>query len=112
MIKFRNYQTNIISEGIEILNTHRFLYLAMEVRTGKTLISLGICEGMGIKNVLFITKKKAISSIEKDYNSYNPSFNLEVINYESLHKMKQTGWDVIICDEAHGMGAFPKRNKR
>jgi SNF2 family DNA or RNA helicase len=112
MIKFRNYQTTIINEGIEILNTHRFLYLAMEVRTGKTLISLGACEGLGVKNVLFITKKKAISSIEKDYNSYNPSFNLTVINYESLHKMKQTGWDVVICDEAHGMGAFPKPSGR
>jgi len=42
----------------------------------------------------------------------NPSYNIFVINYESLHKIKQRGWDAIVCDEAHSMGAFPKPNKR
>jgi SNF2 family DNA or RNA helicase len=112
MIKFREYQSAIIQQGTSILKTHRFLYLAMEVRTGKTLTSLGICSNLNIKNVLFITKKKAISSIEKDYELLNPSYDLTVINYESLHKMKQTGWDIVICDEAHGMGAFPKPSGR
>ena len=63
-------------------------------------------------SVLFITKKKAISSIEKDYLLLNPKFKLTVINYESLHKVNQKGWDVVICDEAHGMGAFPKPSGR
>ncbi len=112
MIKFRDYQKDIISKGLGIIKTNRFLYLAMEVRTGKTLTSLGICDKMDIKNVLFITKKKAIPSIESDYELLCPNFNLTVINYESLHKIKQTGWDVIICDEAHGMGAFPKPSGR
>ena len=31
----------------------------MEVRTGKTLTSLSICNELNINNVLFITKKKA-----------------------------------------------------
>ena len=61
---------------------------------------------------MFITKKKAISSIENDYNLLAPDFYLEVINYESLHKIKKRGWDVIIADEAHSMGAFPKPSKR
>ena len=112
MIEFRDYQKNIISQGVGILKQHRFLYLAMEVRTGKTLISLGICNKIDIKKVLFITKKKAISSIQNDYELYNPKFEIEVINYESLHKIRQTGWDVVICDEAHGMGAFPKPTGR
>ena len=42
----------------------------------------------------------------------NPSFNIVVTNYESLHKVNPSGWDVVICDEAHGMGAFPKPSKR
>ncbi len=112
MIEFRDYQKDIIARGIGILKPHRFLYLAMEVRTGKTLTSLGICDKLQVKKVLFITKKKAISSIEKDYELLIPDFELVVINYESLHKIKQTGWDVIICDEAHGMGAFPKPSGR
>ena len=53
MIEFRDYQKDIISRGIGILKPHRFLYLAMEVRTGKTLTSLGICDQLQeIKNVL------------------------------------------------------------
>lgn len=112
MITFRDYQKNIISDGVGIIKKNRFLYLAMEVRTGKTLTSLGICDEIEAKKVLFITKKKAISSIQNDYELLHPSFELEVINYESLHKVRQTGWDVVICDEAHGMGAFPKPSGR
>lgn len=111
--QFRDYQADIIHKGYEILSKYRFLYLAMEVRTGKTLTSLGIAELCGIKNVLFITKKKAISSIEADYSALKPTYSLSVINYESLHLvMSDKKWDMIICDEAHSMGAFPKPSQR
>ena len=60
MIEFRDYQKNIISQGTEILKDKGFLYLAMEVRTGKTLTSLGIADQMEVEHVLFLTKKKAI----------------------------------------------------
>ena len=112
MIEFRKYQKDIISKGTDIIRSHRFLYLAMEVRTGKTLTSLGICQSLDVKSVLFITKKKAISSIQNDYDLLNPAFNIVVTNYESLHKVNPSGWDVVICDEAHGMGAFPKPSGR
>ena len=87
MIEFRDYQESIIHQGVGVINKHRFLYLAMEVRTGKTLTSLGICQELGVNNVLFITKKKAISSIESDYELLNPGFRLTVINYESLKSL-------------------------
>jgi len=112
MIQFRDYQTDIIDRGTEIIKQSGLLYLAMEVRTGKTLTSLGIAEKISSSNVLFITKKKAISSIQYDYDMLGPSYNLTVINYESLHKIPNTKWDLIICDEAHSMGAFPKPSKR
>jgi len=112
MIEFRDYQEDIISRGTSILQEHRFLYLAMEVRTGKTLTSLGICSKLKLKNVLFVTKKKAISSIESDYQLLNPNFKLTIINYESMHKLDKKGWDLIVADEAHGMGAFPKPSGR
>jgi hypothetical protein len=112
-IKFRDYQEEIISKGTQILMQHGFLYLAMEVRTGKTLTSMGISQLIGCENVLFITKKKAISSIENDFNLLRPDYNLVVINYESLHKVDSSiKFDVIICDEAHSMGAYPKPSKR
>lgn len=112
MIEFRDYQEDIISKGTDILCAHKFLYLAMEVRTGKTLTSLGILNKLQVNNVLFVTKKKAISSIQSDYNLLSPSFHFTVINYESLHKVNQLGWDAIVLDEAHGMGAFPKPSGR
>ena len=111
-IQFRDYQYDIIKQGADIIRKHGFLYLAMEVRTGKTLTSLGIAGSIGSKNVLFLTKKKAISSIENDYKALAPFYNLTVINYESIHTIPDTKWDLIICDEAHSMGAFAKPSKR
>jgi len=112
-VEFRDYQKDIISSGCTILKAHHFLYLAMEVRTGKTLTSLGIAEALMFEHVLFVTKKKAIGSIEEDYAMLNPSYKITVINYESLHTvMDDEMWDLIILDEAHGLGAFAKPSER
>ena len=111
-MKLRPYQESIIDAGCKILLNNKFVYLAMEVRTGKTLTSLGIADKVKAKNVLFVTKKKAISSIEDDFHLLKPSFDLTTINYESLHKLPKIKWDVIVCDESHSMGAFPKPSKR
>lgn len=110
--KLRDYQEDIIVKGTDIAKKHGFVYLAMEVRCGKTLTSLGIANNLEAKNVLFVTKKKAISSIENDYKLLNPNYDIHVINYESLHKIPSKEWDVIILDEAHSMGAFPKPSNR
>jgi hypothetical protein len=110
-MKLRDYQEEIISKGIDVIGEHGFVYLAMEVRTGKTLTSLGIAKEMGANRVLFITKKKAISSIESDYKLLKPKFTLDVINYESLHKIEGS-FDLVVLDEAHSLGAFPKPSKR
>jgi hypothetical protein len=112
-VTFRDYQVDIIERGTQILEKHGFLYLAMEVRTGKTLTSLGIADEVKSWKVLFVTKKKAISTIEADYKLLNPAYFLTVINYESLHLvMDNEEWDLVICDEAHSMGAFPKPSGR
>lgn len=111
-MELRDYQKEIVRLGVNVLKKHYFVYLAMEVRTGKTLTSLSICKTLAVSNVLFITKKKAISSIQDDYDLLNPDFSITIINYESLHKIDSSPYDVIICDEAHGMGAYPKPSKR
>lgn len=112
-MEFRDYQKKIINKAAEVVKNKGFVYLAMEVRTGKTLTSLGLAEKVGAKNVLFLTKKKAISSISSDYDMMCPvSFSLFTINYESIHKLPDVKWDMIILDEAHGLGAFPKPSNR
>jgi len=112
MIKLRDYQESIVSKACDVLKVSRFVYLAMEVRTGKTLTSLSICDNLKVKDVLFLTKKKAISSIQKDYDLLSPSYDITIINYESLHKIPVKKWGAVILDEAHGLGAFPKPSKR
>ena len=111
-MEFRQYQAEIIRKGINVIKEKKFVYLSMEVRTGKTLTSLGILDNIEVKSVLFITKKKAIDSIYNDFKLLDPGFSLLVVNYESLHKVDQKGWDAIVCDESHSMGAFPKPSKR
>lgn len=121
-VKLRDYQDDIAGKAVDVINRHGFVYIAMQVRTGKTLTSLSICRRLlpDGGNVLFLTKKKAISSVVSDYERYanTPedgvywSVNMVVINYESMHKVPDHKWDVIVCDEAHSMGAFPKPSQR
>lgn len=113
MIQLRDYQIDIIEQGTKIIQQYGFVYLAMEVRCGKTLTSLGIAKYLFSEKVLFLTKKKAIGSIQSDYEALSPLYDLTVTNYESLHKIDpDMHWDLIILDEAHGMGAFPKPSNR
>jgi hypothetical protein len=106
----RDYQLEIANKGVEILTNHNLVYLAMEVRTGKTITSLEIAKLYGAKSVLFLTKKKAIKSILSDYNKFGYTFNINVINNESLH-LDNGNYDLIIIDEAHRLGTYPKPNK-
>ena len=111
MVEFRDYQEEIIDKAVSVLKENQFVYLSMQVRTGKTLTAMGTAEKLGCKDMLFVTKKKAIGSIEEDYQKLNPQYNLTCINYESLHKVSGN-FDVIVIDEAHVLGAFPKPSKR
>ena len=110
-MKFRKYQSEIIDKAFDVLVKYGFVYLSMQVRTGKTLTAMGTAQKLGVDNMLFVTKKKAISSIEDDYKLLSPKFHLTVINYESLHKVAGK-YECIVLDEAHGMGAYPKPSKR
>ena len=112
-LTLRDYQLKIRDRGVAILKEHGLLYLAMEVRTGKTLTALAIAEEYGAFNVLFCTKKKILDDIAAQYESLPHTFDFEVINYESLHKVEDPAqFDFIILDEAHCLGAFPKPSER
>jgi len=113
MIQLRDYQERIVNKATEVIKQNGFVYLAMEVRTGKTLTALSIAIELQAQKVLFITKKKAISSIDRDYDMLRPTYFLHTINYESLHKVSyDLDWDLIIVDEAHSMGKLAKPSKR
>ena len=109
MKQLREYQIKIAVEGVEILNKYKIVYLAMEVRTGKTLTALEIANKFGAKKVLFLTKKKAIDSILSDFKDFNFNYDITVINNESVHLVEGV-YDLLISDEHHRNGAFPKTN--
>lgn len=109
-MKLRDYQEKISSDACEVLQRKKIVYLAMQVRCGKTITALETCKKYNAKKVLFITKKKAISSIQLDYDNFGYTFELIIINDESLHKITDIDFDVVIHDEHHRFGAFPKPN--
>lgn len=114
MIQFRPYQQDIIDKGCQAIAKKRIIMLAMEVRTGKTLTALGICDKMRFKKVVFITKKKVVVSntIHNDYSALNPCYTIDITNYEAIEKANLNDVDAVILDEAHCLGAFPKPSLR
>jgi hypothetical protein len=107
----RDYQSEFANKAYLILKEKKIVYLAMEPRCGKTATALETCRLYGAKNVLFLTKKKAISSIQNDYYSFGFDFKITVINDEQLENINNS-FDLIIHDEHHRFGAFPKPSKR
>lgn len=109
-MELRWYQKEKSQKAVEILKQKGIVYLAMEVRCGKTLTALETADLYGAKRVLFLTKKKAISSIQSDYEKMGYQFELCVMNDESMHKIDFNP-DLVIHDEHHRFGAFPKPGK-
>lgn len=106
-----DYQKDIVNEAIPILKENGLVYLSLYQRTGKTPISLTVANELNSRRVLFVTKKKAITSIVQDFQRLKYNYTLDVINYESLHKVKGD-YDLVIVDEAHSsISGFPKPSK-
>jgi len=115
MITLRPYQQQIASEGLGILKHNGIVYLSLQVRTGKTLVALTIADnylsGKSVFGALFVTKKKAIPSIQGDYDKGEFEYPITITNYENLHKVNGQ-LDVVIVDEAHSIGAYPRPSLR
>lgn len=114
-IILRDYQESISYEAVSLLRSINLAYLAMECRCGKSLTALSAAEKYGAKRVLWLTKKKAMQSICSDYEglkrSGGCSYDIEVLNYESAHKHTISP-DLVVLDEAHCLGAYPKPSAR
>jgi len=117
MFELREYQPVLAEKGCQILKKLGIVYFCMEVRVGKTHTAFECARLYGAAKVLFLTKKKVLStkkevgSIEKDYIDGEYPFELIIINNESLHTIKDNDFDLIISDEHHRNAAAPKPNK-
>ena len=108
----RDYQIEISDNAVEKLRKHKIVYLAMEVRTGKTLTAFATALKFGAMTILFVTKKKAKSDIMSQLGDSGLLFHcVDVTNFEQLHNYIN-GYDLVIIDEAHSIGAFPKPTNR
>jgi len=118
-MKLYKYQKTILEKAKPILDKFGLVYLAMAPRTGKTPIALSLIAHIHDSSKtpedasLFVSKKRACPSIKKDITSmFGAKFGqIEVINYESLHKIPKKEWKTIILDEAHALGTYPKPTK-
>jgi hypothetical protein len=106
MIKLRDYQEEISTKAANLLRSKGIVYLAMEVRTGKTITAMATAYKANAENILFVTKKKAINDIIAQIRDDTRPEIVDVINYEQLHNVKRR-YDLVIIDEAHSLGAFP-----
>ena len=110
-MQLRDYQIELSEQAKNLLLSHKIAILSMQVRTGKTATALNAAKLYGAKKVLFVTKKKAIGSIQADFEDLKPGFDLFLTNYESLHKCAAE-FDLVIIDESHSIGAYPKPSER
>lgn len=112
MIKPEQYQKDIADEVLAKLREYGLVILAMQERTGKTLTTILACEDSLASKILIITKKQAIEGWEQTINNYIHVNSYTVINYESLHKLKDKDFDIIVLDESHQkLASFPKTSE-
>ena len=112
MVVLRKYQIEASNKLTRLCTHHRCGYLSGECRTGKTLVALSVVKNMELEKVLIITKKKAIPSIESDVRKMNLEKVVSTTNFEQLKNFRGSSWNMIIVDEAHSVGAFPKPSQR
>lgn len=116
------YQADLVEQAVKVIHAHRLVYLAMETRTGKTPVSImtayQIASELGNMSVLFSTKKSAMKSIQDTFSALREGhpelngLNLDIVSMDSLHNVTWQPKRVLIIDEAHGIGAYPKPSKR
>lgn len=103
------HQESMSDEALDILREHAIVYLASEERTGKTLTAILVAEKSKAKNILVITKKKALEGWNETLTAYPHNKVYKVTNYHQAHKVDPSNYDLIVLDESHNyISAFPK----
>jgi hypothetical protein len=96
----RQHQVEGAKWALETIRDHGLAYLSWQERTGKTLTALLTVENSKAKTCLIVTKKKAIDGWTSTLKEWEHTTTFQVINYESIHKVKGS-FDFIILDESH-----------
>jgi hypothetical protein len=111
MIELRPAQRTVVDNAKIILIEKNIVYLACEVRTGKTFMGITTGYESGWKNILFVTKKKAMEGVQADFFKMALPIRVKIVNFEQVHKLINE-FDGVIVDESHSLGAFAKPSNR
>ncbi len=117
-MKLYEYQKEVVDQAEPILLKNGLVLIHAEMRTGKTLMALELARRIlgkskcPQKQALFVSKKVALTDISINVRAYESGVlegQIQGINYESVHKLsKKCKYQVIILDEYHTLGAYPK----
>jgi len=105
----KEHQVELAGKALPILQEHGLVYLAMEERTGKSIVAMILAEGFEeVENVLIVTTKKALDGWKETLANYSHSKVYTVINYHSVSKVKGK-FQFVIMDESHKyVSGYPK----
>lgn len=108
MITLRPDQREAVDKAKGILSSLGVVYLAAQMRTGKSIMGLTTAYESGWKKVLVISKKNAIPSIKDDVSACGYPMQVTITTHESAKNFDNI-YDGYIVDEANeAAGAFPK----
>lgn len=105
----KEHQVERAEKALPILLKHGMVYLAMEERTGKSIVAMILAEGFEeVNNVLIITTKKALVGWQETLENYAHSKVYTLVNYHSVGKVKDK-FQFVILDESHKyVSGYPK----
>lgn len=103
------HQEELSNEALSILREHGIAYLAMEERTGKTLLAILCAEKSTAENILIVTKKKALDGWQDTLCQYPVSKHYVLVNYHKVGTVAKHKFGLIILDESHNyISSYPK----
>ncbi|MGL4219009.1 MAG: hypothetical protein ACRCSS_00040, partial [Shewanella sp.] len=108
----RKHQLEIADKAVYLIANYGLAYIAAEERTGKTLAAIVAAEKLGVKQVVIVTKAKAIAGWEETIAAYKPAIQAKVISFHQAYKLIGQPAQLYIIDEAHSnLSGYPKPGK-
>ena len=101
------YQLELIEQAKKVINQHKIVYLSMEQRTGKCIVSIKVAESLEGQNVGIITKRKAVDGWLKVLSEVDKNKLYFISSYQKCSELPPC--DIIILDESHSnIAGVPK----
>jgi len=111
MMTPRPHQSEGAEWALTTIRQYGLAYLSWQERTGKTLTALVAAENSSSPNALIITKKKAVAGWLETLEEWEHCTHFDVINYESVHKMKGDYGFIILDESHHAISGIGRKSK-